>query len=425
VGRLVVSLGRVLARDLRSSHDLVGAGAQAAAALLLTIACALLTDPPAVAWTVFAWVGVCGLLFLVTAARSAQDGQAGGGPLELRGVLLAALLLAQLGFLLRLAGPGVAAPGREAVVFIAGALAFLGVREAGRRSWPMAVWAGVVGALLLGALIAVVLTPHPGGPRLQWQHTLPAAVLAVSGAGAFAGWWVLRPGRVPPEAIRAHVVAVPPLAVYAFTRDPGAAMLTFGASTAVTAGAGLLLWRSHWTAVLRSTATGAAAAAAGGVGLRILDPFGIFTVPAAGYAHDLLGVPEVAGAVRLDTAGGRFGTAMVLVLAALFAAQVLLLIARVLRRGAEGPDRGRSAFLRVWAVAAGGQVLVSVLVPLLAALLARPGPAMLAALPFASDGASFVVTFAALGLLYAAGEQRGEAKVGNEREVSPPRRADG
>lgn len=404
----MVSPVDAIRRDPRWYHDVLGAGLLALAALTLTVAWAgtNTVQPPPVAWTVFVGAGLCSWLFLISAARSAQLAAVDGA--ELRGLLLVAMLLAQVGFVLRLSSREPWVAGLEWAVFLLAALLFLAAHEAGRRAVPIRVWAVVVGVLFAGATAAVILTPHtphphiPQGPRLYWQQTMPAAVLAAALAGAIALCFVWRPEGFRREAIRAHVVAVPPLAVYAFTRDPGAAVLMCGATAGVVFAAGRLVWGMTWPATLRPLATGVTATAAVATVLRLIDPERIFSVPPVPPERDLIGVWQAEGAVPLTAVGGRGAAAVLTLLVVVFAGQVSLLVARALR-----PDdrrTGTRAFQQVWAVALGGQVLVSLLAPLLIEAFRLPGPSTLTALPFAGDGASFVLTFAALGMTFAAAQ---------------------
>ncbi|GAA1559257.1 hypothetical protein GCM10009827_095320 [Dactylosporangium maewongense] len=398
-----MSAVRAVLRDPHWYRDAAGAGLQALAALLLTLAWAA-RDPdlPRVAWAAFAGVGLCGWLFLITAARSARLAATGAG--ELRGLLLVAMLLAQIGFVLRLSAREPVVPGLEWVVFMISALLFLAAYEVARRPVHQMLWVATVGVLLAGSVAAVVATPHGVlEPRLYWRQALPAAVLAAAVSGAVVLGCLWRRDRVMREAVRAHVVAVPPLAVYAFTRDPGAATLVCGATAGAVFGAGRVLWRSSWTATLRPIGTGVAAVAAVTTVLWLFDPWKV-AVREPAPARDLVGVArETAGAVSLADVCGRAGELVLTLLVLVFALQVGLLATRAARPDAELPDR--HAFQRVWAVALGGQVLASLLAPLLVGVLRLPAPPTLTTLPFAADGASFVVTFAALGLLFAAAQR--------------------
>ncbi|GAA4259439.1 hypothetical protein GCM10022255_084050 [Dactylosporangium darangshiense] len=425
----MVSVGRALLQDVRSPDDVAGALLQAGAALLLTLTWAVYANPspPLIAWSVFAGVGVCSWLFLATVTRSARDVGSGAGASELRGVLLVAILLTQLGFLLRLTGQkGSTAPAREWLAFLAATLVFLAVREVGRRRVHVVAWAVLVGVLLVGSIAAVILTPHPNnGPRLRWEDGLPAAGLAAALAGALALWWAMRSGRVPPEAIRVHVVAVPPLAVYAFTRDPGAAALTAGASAGAVIAAGRVVWGSTWWLTLRPVALGTAVAVGVGAVFRVIDPYGIFTKPPTDAPRDLVGVWQDGHGPSLGAVAGPFAVRAVILLALVFAVQVGLMLHRVLRIAPPPPGDKPGRFARVWAAALGGQLLVSVLAPLAGQIPGFSVPPSVASLPLASDGVSFMIAFVALGLLFATAQPSAETHdVAHDLPRHPDRRSD-
>ncbi|GLY97805.1 hypothetical protein Acsp02_50590 [Actinoplanes sp. NBRC 103695] len=339
------------------------------------------TKPAAIA---FVGIFACGYLLLF-AATLRFPRRAG----ELRGVLLTAGTLAAVGFVVRInAGLGLA--WREWTLFTVATAAFLLAAQLGERFPQTArVWWAACGVTALAA-VALVAAEGPGGFRsaAQLAGAAPVPVLALGLAGlatAAAARW--------PEVIRRHRVyqgwgvAMPPLAVFAFTRDQGALALIGLPLLAVLVTLHLAAWRRPLRTLLPVAGAAVASVAAGAALLTTVGgPF----VRATRH-RDLLGLP-VGGT---EQTAGWLSRSTLLVISAVLMLQVVALLAGVVRHDPRAEAVPLAAAVTV--------LLVVQLAGPVAAGCGVPMPASLWTLPLASDGASFLITLAGSGFLIGAG----------------------
>ncbi|WP_030440437.1 hypothetical protein [Actinoplanes subtropicus] len=382
----------------RIDPDVLSAALQAAVVLLLTLA---RSDPPRTASIAFIGVGCCAYLMLSAATLRYPERAA-----ELRGILTVTGTLAAAGFVLRL-GPDPAGALREWTLFTVGAgVLFLSTGwPAGFRWTTGGQW--VAAGLTLAAAVALVPARGLDGTRAGalLAYSAPVPVLALALTALAAGAARLSPARFSLTA-QAWVVSLPPLAVYAYTRDPGALPLVGLPLFAVLVAAHLTGLGGGWLRLLAVSTSSVLCVVAGVAGLIAFHPGGAFRLTGPASARDLLGAaPGTTGSV----AGGP-AVVLLLALSAVLSVQVALLFAAVVRR----PERDRDEVLPF---VAGVTVLLLV-------LLAGPGaagaglpvPASLAVLPIASDGASYLITLAGVGLLFGvAADRRRETPSGQGR----------
>lgn len=373
---------------MRIDPDLGSALLQGAMVLLLVLS---RSDPPLTASIAFIGVGSCAYLLLSAATLRYPE----RAP-ELRGILTTAGTLAAAGFVLRLSPDPMSAMLEWTLFTVSVVALFLSTGWAATLRWTAGAW-WVAAGLSLIAVIALVPARGPDGTRAaaQLAHSAPVPVLALAlTAVAAAGAVRWRSPYRLSLTVRAWVVALPPVAVYAFTRDP-AALFVVGLPLFAVLVTHLTVLREGWSrllAVSSAVVVGVVAAVAGLIAFR---PGGAFHLTGPEPARDFLGaLPGTTHAV----AGGA-AVALLLLLAAVLIGQVTMLFGAILRR--PGTDRDE-----VLPFAAGVTVLLVVLLAgPIAAGAGCPVPAGLAVLPLASDGASFLIVLAGAGFLFGAGSQ--------------------
>ena len=375
----------------RIDPDLGSAALQAAVVLLLVLS---RSDAPRPASIAVIGVGTCAYLLLSAATlRYPQRAP------ELRGVLTVAGMLAAAGFALRI-GAGPMSAALEWTLFtVSVVVLFLCAGLGSGFRWTVGGW-WAAGGLSLAAVVALVPARGPDGTRaaalLAFSAPVPVLAIALTGvAAAGAARW-----RSPSRSsltVQAWSVSLPPLAVYAYTRDPAALPVVGLPLFAVLVAAQLTVLREGRRRLLAVSAAVVTSVAAGVVGLIACHPGGAFHLTGPASSRDLFGAPP--GTTR--AAAGTAAVILFLLLAAVLIGQVMLLFAAVVRR--PGPDSHQ--------VLPFGAGVATLLVVLLAGPIAAgtglPVPAGLAVLPLASDGASFVIMLAGIGFLVgAAGDQR-------------------